>query len=388
MCALRRSARRPGQGPEGPKQALASQLHDTHPHPPPPASSRIGAQGDQPDLHGLCILGEPQLSSKGAAIALADGSAAATWHISPASGGQEFSRRLLLGTSMRVGQDVGRAGARRHQPWLMPRRDAQPLPRGPESRLCAPSAPSWSRRRPLTWSTSATAASTASQRRAEQLTNDHRLIVSETQSYLAGAGHESEALEIDYHAVPIEEGDIHSRHRRHLRVRFGVLHHRSGWRHADCRISTPRRGELPTRPEPTAAPTNPDHPDRENRHTRHGAPRPASTCNWPSCHMAPVLEPRMVFDGYRIVRAVHGSSRSHIYLAEDGDGGACWFSRSPSIDLRDDPAYRERFMLGEWIARRINSAHVLKPCPRRESAITPLRGHRIHRRPDAGAMDA
>ena len=37
-------------------------------------------------------------------------------------------------------------------------------------------------------------------------------------------------------------------------------------------------------------------------------------------------------------------------------------SRVPSIDLRGDPAYLKRFMMEEWVARRINSAHVLKPC--------------------------
>ena len=31
--------------------------------------------------------------------------------------------------------------------------------------------------------------------------------------------------------------------------------------------------------------------------------------------LPPVLEARMVFDGYRIVRQIHASSRSHIYLA-------------------------------------------------------------------------
>jgi serine/threonine protein kinase len=36
--------------------------------------------------------------------------------------------------------------------------------------------------------------------------------------------------------------------------------------------------------------------------------------------------------------------------------------KTPSIDLRDDPAYLERFLMEEWVARRINSAHVLKPC--------------------------
>ena len=33
--------------------------------------------------------------------------------------------------------------------------------------------------------------------------------------------------------------------------------------------------------------------------------------------LPPLLEARMVFDGYRIVRELHGCSRSHIYLAVD-----------------------------------------------------------------------
>ncbi|MDE2259115.1 MAG: serine/threonine protein kinase, partial [Betaproteobacteria bacterium] len=36
--------------------------------------------------------------------------------------------------------------------------------------------------------------------------------------------------------------------------------------------------------------------------------------------------------------------------------------KTPSIDLQGDPAYLERFLMEEWVARRINSAHVLKPC--------------------------
>jgi serine/threonine protein kinase len=58
---------------------------------------------------------------------------------------------------------------------------------------------------------------------------------------------------------------------------------------------------------------------------------------------------------------VHGSSRSHIYLATDNETGALVILKTPSIDLGGDPAYLERFLTEEWIARRINSAHVLKP---------------------------
>ena len=75
----------------------------------------------------------------------------------------------------------------------------------------------------------------------------------------------------------------------------------------------------------------------------------------------PLPEPRTVLDGYQIVREIHGSSRSHIYLAVDSADGAMVAVKVPSIDLRGDPAYLQRFMMEEWVARRINSAHVLKP---------------------------
>ena len=56
--------------------------------------------------------------------------------------------------------------------------------------------------------------------------------------------------------------------------------------------------------------------------------------------LPPLLEPRMTFDGYRIVRELHASSRSHIYLAVDIDERRRRSSsRFPSIDLRGDPAY-------------------------------------------------
>jgi serine/threonine protein kinase len=69
----------------------------------------------------------------------------------------------------------------------------------------------------------------------------------------------------------------------------------------------------------------------------------------------------MIFDGYRIVREVHGSSRSHIYLAVDIESDALVIIKIPSIDQRGDPAYLKRFMMEEWAARRIDSPYVLKP---------------------------
>jgi len=61
------------------------------------------------------------------------------------------------------------------------------------------------------------------------------------------------------------------------------------------------------------------------------------------------------------VRQVHASSRSNIYLAVDIETDTLVILKVPSIDLRGDPAYLKRFMMEEWVARRINSPHVLRP---------------------------
>jgi serine/threonine protein kinase len=79
--------------------------------------------------------------------------------------------------------------------------------------------------------------------------------------------------------------------------------------------------------------------------------------------LPPLLEARMDFDGYKIIKEVHASSRSHVYLAIDSDTNTRVILKTPSIDLGGDPVYLERFLMEEWVARRINSAHVLKPYP-------------------------
>src|SRR4029078_734088 len=75
----------------------------------------------------------------------------------------------------------------------------------------------------------------------------------------------------------------------------------------------------------------------------------------------PLLEARAIFDGYQIIRELHASSRSHIYLGVDIETDALVAIKIPSIDLRDDPAYLKRFMMEEWVARRIESPNVLNP---------------------------
>ena len=58
-------------------------------------------------------------------------------------------------------------------------------------------------------------------------------------------------------------------------------------------------------------------------------------------------------DGIEILRELHHSSRSHLYLAVDTDSQRQVALKVPSVDMRDDVAYLERFMMEEWVARRL-----------------------------------
>ena len=62
-------------------------------------------------------------------------------------------------------------------------------------------------------------------------------------------------------------------------------------------------------------------------------------------------------------RKIHASSRSQLYLATDANSHDRVVLKLPSLDLRADAAYLRRFAMEEWVARRINSTHVLKAPP-------------------------
>src|SRR5690606_14538108 len=47
--------------------------------------------------------------------------------------------------------------------------------------------------------------------------------------------------------------------------------------------------------------------------------------------LPPLLEPPARFEGYRILRELHASSRSHVYLAEDEQNGERVVWKTPSL---------------------------------------------------------
>lgn len=194
----------------------------------------------------------------------------------------------------------------------------------------------------------------------EQLTEDHRHWISQDKSYLGRALGVNQQLEIDCQAMPIQNKDIF------VLATDGVYEYAD----ADFIIKTINENELDL---DVAAKTIANEAYQQGSDDNLTAQiirvdeLPIQDADevyqqLTELPFPPILEARADFDGYQIIRQVHASSRSHIYLAVDSETNTKVILKTPSIDLRDDPAYLERFLMEEWIARRINSAHVLKPC--------------------------
>lgn len=74
----------------------------------------------------------------------------------------------------------------------------------------------------------------------------------------------------------------------------------------------------------------------------------------------PPLEARKLFEGYMVKREIAISSRSHVYLAQEPETGLQLVIKTPSMEMKNNKAYLESFLMEDWIAKRINNPHVLK----------------------------
>ncbi|MGK2915778.1 MAG: protein kinase domain-containing protein [Porticoccaceae bacterium] len=74
----------------------------------------------------------------------------------------------------------------------------------------------------------------------------------------------------------------------------------------------------------------------------------------------PELSAGMKIDGYRILREIHASKRTQVYVAMDEDTGEQVVLKTPSVNYADDPVYLDMFFHEEWVGSRLHSNHVLR----------------------------
>lgn len=202
----------------------------------------------------------------------------------------------------------------------------------------------------------------------EQLTEDHRVHLSSVESYLGRALGAGSHVEIDYRDWAAEVGEVY------------LLATDGAYAHLDAEAvhgALARCGDdfnEAARLLAVAARDRGSDDDATVQLLRIDELPPADAAYLQSQRrdlaISPPLAPRSRFEGFTLVRELQVSSRSHVHLAVDDATGQQVVLKLPSVDMRDDTDYLDRFVLEEWVARRVDSPHVLKA-----SAIDRPRGH-------------
>jgi serine/threonine protein phosphatase PrpC/predicted Ser/Thr protein kinase len=193
----------------------------------------------------------------------------------------------------------------------------------------------------------------------EQVTEDHRLWVSKDKSYLRRALGMKDKLELDYQSFVLEVNDVFVLATDGIyeyadeKFIINAIKSNSGDLNEAASVILEEAYQQGSDDNLSILIIRVDQlPLQEVNEVR----KNVTTLPFP-----PELKPRMLFDGYEIIREIHKSHRSHIYLAVDTETNEQVIIKIPSVDLRYNPEYLERFLMEEWVARRINNAHVLKP---------------------------
>ncbi len=192
----------------------------------------------------------------------------------------------------------------------------------------------------------------------EPLTRDHTVLSGGSKSYLARAVGINPNLEIDYRTEALETGDIL------IFTTDGVHEYLPAAQMTNIMRQMPDDLDgaaasivkhALTRGSPdnlTCQIVRVDNPGRLD-----AASHLTSMSRLP---FPPELSPGQTFDGFHILRELHTSKRTQVYLAKDIASGAVVVLKTPSVNFEDDAAYLEMFTREDWIGRLVASPHVLK----------------------------
>ncbi len=197
----------------------------------------------------------------------------------------------------------------------------------------------------------------------EQITRDHRVSGRGEKEYLGRAMGISTHIEVDVHRVPARAGDAF------LLCTDGVHEFLSDQEMNQLILQQLESPQSITEKICDRALANgsndnlscqfllinqlPELDDRDHYQRLQALPFP------------PDLSPGMEMDGYQILRELHTSPRTQVYLALDlraGEGDASKREvviKTPSVNFEDDPTYLETFQHEEWVGLRLHSNHVL-----------------------------
>ncbi len=192
----------------------------------------------------------------------------------------------------------------------------------------------------------------------EQLTNDHVAKIGRSKAYLARAMGIGLMLDVDYRALDVRSGDIF----------FCSTDGVHDWLNAKQiqQIVSKEEGDLTTKCEQIVRQAY-DQGSYDNLSCQiiKVTSLPVESADDVVKRLAdlpfpPFLKTGLLLDGFRILQEIHASSRSQLYVVEDVATSDKYVMKTPSANYEDDLAYIERFVMEEWIGSRIQSDYVVK----------------------------
>ena len=186
----------------------------------------------------------------------------------------------------------------------------------------------------------------------EPLTEDHVAAVSETERHLVRAIGARHNVDIDYRRVALAADDVY------LLTTDGVHEHIDG--RAVCRAM--RSGSLDDAARAIAeeALSRGSADNLTVQLLRVEALAEPSLAPIDSALPLPQsLRPGERLDGFRLLRDIHETHRSKLLLALDAGGNKVAL-KIPGVETGENTEYLQRFLYEEWVARRVDSPHIVK----------------------------
>jgi serine/threonine protein phosphatase PrpC len=311
------------------------------------------------DFHGVFIPKEPQLSSKGIAIALADGiSSSNVSQIASETAIKSFMQDYYsTSDAWSVKTSVQRV-LKATNSWLYAQTRNSPYRYNKDKGyICTFSAIVFKSNTAHLFHSGDSRIYRVTGNNLEQLTQDHRNVVSAEESYLTHAIGVHDTLEIDYKSAALSKGDTF------VLATDGVYEFLAPKAIAEAINQSEDLNSVAHQlvDEAYAAGSDDNLTIQIVRLEKLPAQHVAEVQQQVGLlAAAPQLAARMKFDGYTIIRDIYISSRSHVFLAEDTASGEKVVIKTPSAEMRNNQEYLESFLMEDWIAKRVSNAHVLK----------------------------
>lgn len=321
--------------------------------------SSAGRKSVNQDFHGALIPNEPQLSTKGVAVALADGiSSSSVSQIASETAVNSFLQDYYSTSDAWSVKTSAQRVLKAVNSWLFAQTSNSPYRFDKDKGyICTFSGLVIKSNTAHLFHSGDSRIFRVAGDTLEQLTHDHRSVVSPQASYLTRALGFHDMLEMDYLRLAIDKDDVF------VLATDGVYDFLSTQTIAR-QVSSSTDLDAVARDLVEAAFEAGSDDNLTIQIVRVDSLPAIDVMEVQQkielLPLPPQLSARMSFDGFTIIRGIYISSRSHVYLAQDEETGARVVLKTPSAEKQNDPDYLESILMEDWIARRVDNPHVLK----------------------------